>query len=260
MIKCDKLLDLFERMAREKWPYEWGAAREGCVDCSGAFVYAYRQVDSSVYIAHGSNSILRQSMGELLPMSAAQPGYAAVKVRAWTDAQKNNRWYNQAPGDCYHIGLVGRDGKILNAQGTKNGFVESEPGTWDGCAPLLDVNYGEEMEDENVLYQAKVVTKEDPLRVRRSPISGDVIGNIPRGALVSVLADSGDGWPKIQYGDLIGYSSAEYLSIVSSGSIIPEPDLGEDKGPSGCPLSMTTLINDQGQTIFIAGNWRVAND
>ena len=199
MVSKDNLLDLFERMARENWAYAWGAAREGCVDCSGAFVFAYEQLGGPE-IAHGSNSILRRSMGQLLPMSAAQPGYAAVRIRAWSEAEAGNRWYGKDPGDVYHIGLVGRDGKILNAQGTKNGFVESDPGTWDGCAPLLDVNYGEEMEDENVLYQAKVVTKEDPLRVRRSPISGDVIGNIPRGALVSVLADSGDGWPRVRYG------------------------------------------------------------
>lgn len=245
MVSKDDLLDLFERMARENWAYAFGAAREGCVDCSGAFVFAYEQLGGPA-IAHGSNSILRRSMGQLLPMSAAQPGYAAVKIRAWSDAEAGNRWYGKDPGDVYHIGLVGRDGKILNAQGTKNGFVESEPGTWDGCAPLLDVNYGEEMEDENVLYQAKVVTKEDPLRVRRSPISGDVIGNIPRGALVSVLADSGDGWPRVRYGEWVGYASAAYLSRVSD--------------EEGGQQPKTALVREDGTRIALSGVWRIAQD
>lgn len=245
MVSKDDLLDLFERMARENWAYAFGAAREGCVDCSGAFVFAYEQLGGPA-IAHGSNSILRRSMGQLLPMSSAKPGYAAVKIRAWSDAEAGNRWYGKDPGDVYHIGLVGRDGKILNAQGTKNGFVESEPGTWDGCAPLLDVNYGEEMEDENVLYQAKVVTKEDPLRVRRSPISGDVIGNIPRGALVSVLADSGDGWPRVRYGEWVGYASAAYLSRVSD--------------EEGGQQPKTALVREDGTRIALSGVWRIAQD
>lgn len=245
MVSKDDLLDLFERMARENWAYAWGAAREGCVDCSGAFVFAYEQLGGPA-IAHGSNSILRRSMGQLLPMSAAQPGYAAVRIRAWSEAEAGNRWYGKDPGDVYHIGLVGRDGKILNAQGTQNGFVESDPGTWDGCAPLLDVNYGEEMEDENVLYQAKVVTKEDPLRVRRSPISGDVIGNIPRGALVSVLADSGDGWPRVRYGEWVGYASAAYLSRVSD--------------EEGGQQPKTALVREDGTRIALSGVWRIAQD
>ncbi len=245
MVSKDDLLDLFERMARENWAYAWGAAREGCVDCSGAFVFAYEQLGGPA-IAHGSNSILRRSMGQLLPMSAAQPGYAAVRIRAWSEAEAGNRWYGKDPGDVYHIGLVGRDGKILNAQGTKNGFVESDPGAWDGCAPLLDVNYGEEMEDENVLYQAKVVTKEDPLRVRRSPISGDVIGNIPRGALVSVLADSGDGWPRVRYGEWVGCASAAYLSRVSDEEGGQQPH--------------TALVREDGTRIALSGVWRIAQD
>lgn len=212
MIERDDLLNLFERMARERWAYEWGAAREGCVDCSGAFVWAYKQLGGPS-IAHGSNSILRQSMGELLPMSAAQPGYAAVKIRAWDGEEIGNRWYGQEPGDCYHIGLVGRDGKILNAKGTAAGFVGSDPDEgWDGCAPLLAVDYEDGGEGARVLYRARVATERDPLRVRDWPETGEVLGSIPRGAEVEVLDDTGDGWPRVQHGSLVGYVSGAYLS------------------------------------------------
>lgn len=211
MIKRDALLDLFERMAHENWAYAWGAAREGCVDCSGAFVWAYKQLGGPS-IVHGSNSILRQSMGALLPMSAARPGYAAVKVRAWDGEEIGNRWYGMEPGDCYHIGLVGRDGRILNAQGAETGFVSSPAGGWSGCAPLLAVDYEDGGEGERVLYRATVATERDPLRVRDWPETGEVLGSIPRGAEVEVLDDTGDGWPRVQHGSLVGYVSGAYLS------------------------------------------------
>ena len=40
------------------WRYEWGAAKQGCVDCSGAFVYALKKYGLSIY--HGSNTIWRE--------------------------------------------------------------------------------------------------------------------------------------------------------------------------------------------------------
>lgn len=254
MIKKDDLLDLFERMARENWAYSRGEAREGCVDCSGAFVYAYKQLGGPS-IVHGSNSILRKSMGALLPMGAAKPGYAAVKVRAWDGEEIGNRWYGMEPGDCYHIGLVGRDGRILNAKGTAAGFVASDPDDgWDGCAPLLGVDYEEE--GENVLYQAIVNTEKDPLRIRKSAVDGKVIGSVPRGEIVDVLSDSGDGWPRIQFNELLGYASAEYLERIEDA---PE-DSGRQTGETTGRAETTTLISDDGVIVTLIGHWGIADD
>ena len=256
MIKLNELMELFERMEQEHWAYEWGAAQEGKVDCSGAFVWAYRQL-SGPDIAHGSNSILRQSMALLQPMSAARPGWAAVKIRAWTDAQKNNRWYGQEPGDGYHIGLVGWDGRILNAKGTATGFVASDPGEgWDGCAPLTDVTYDEgEEEDATMLYRAAVTTEKDPLRVRQSPGTGRIIGHVPRGAGVEVLADKGDGWPRIRYNELVGYASGDYLTRVEDTDRIEiAPDVEAEL------IDATTLVNEDGMSLTLVGRWSVAQD
>ena len=255
-IKSEDLLDLFERMEREGWAYEWGAAREGKVDCSGAFVWAYRQLGGPD-IAHGSNSILRQSMAPLQPMSAARPGWAAMKIRAWTDAQANNRWYNQEPGDGYHIGLVGRDGRILNAKGTATGFVASDPDEgWDGCAPLTDVTYDEgEEEDAAMLYRATVTTKTDPLRVRAWAQTGRILGTVPRGTVVDVLADSGDGWPRIRYNELVGYASGDYLTRVEDTDRIEiAPDVEAEL------IDVTTLVNEDGMSLTLVGRWSVAQD
>ena len=107
MIKASALINLFQRMLDERWAYELGAAREGCVDCSGAFVWAYKQLGAT--IEHGSNSIAHLRVGEYVTVSEAKPGYAVFKLRPWREDDSGNRWYNQQPGDCYHIGLMGRD-------------------------------------------------------------------------------------------------------------------------------------------------------
>lgn len=242
MIAVDDLLALFERMLLEHWTYEWGAAREGCVDCSGAFVFAYKQLGGPT-IAHGSNSILRQSMGALLTMNEAKPGYAAVKIRPWDGEEIGNRWYGQEPGDCYHIGLVGRDGRILNAQSTETGFVSSSPIGWSGCAPLLSVDYSDQEGGVTAVYQASVETERDPLRVRAQPIDGIVLGTIPKGAVVEVLEDAGHGWPLVRYNALEGYASGEFLKRIENAA----------------GNKTTTFVRDDGSTITLFGSWRVEN-
>lgn len=44
------------------WAYEWGAARTGAVDCSGAFVYAMKKYGLSIY--QGSNTIWRSYLAQ----------------------------------------------------------------------------------------------------------------------------------------------------------------------------------------------------
>ena len=48
MIPVGKLIAHFQRMNAEHWPYEWGASRTGCVDCSGAFAGAYKRAGRGV--------------------------------------------------------------------------------------------------------------------------------------------------------------------------------------------------------------------
>ena len=53
IIQANDLIALFKRMAREHWRYEWGKAKEGAVDCSGAFVYAFKEL-GGLTLPHGS--------------------------------------------------------------------------------------------------------------------------------------------------------------------------------------------------------------
>lgn len=249
MIKRIDLIAQFETMLRERWAYQWGAAKKGTVDCSGAFVYAYKQLHGPS-IAHGSNSILRQSMEmPLLPMSKAKPGYAAVKIRQ--DGGEPDRYQADGIGNCYHIGLVGWDGRVLNAQSEKTGFVSSPASEWTGCAPLKAVDYSEKGEEsmENVLYQAVVTTQSTSLNLRDAP-DGKKIGSLPLGATVDVLEDSNPKWKKVAYAGKTGYASAAYLVRVEytqdddpDDTIIISPDI--------------TIIDSTGHTFKPEGGWRV---
>ena len=215
MIPVQGLIDVFNIMLKEHWKYEWGAARKGCVDCSGAFLYAYKQFGESIS-DHSSNYIARKCIGELLPVSEAKPGYACFSWRKWTKDKSPARW-NDGKGDFYHIGLMGDNGMVLNAKGTKYGFVESNPSTFKYCAPLLLVNYSDEDEQPmEVLYQAEVVTKNGNgvnLRLGQTTNSKKLC-TIPEGYVVDVLDDSNSAWWKVDYNGVIGYVSTPYLKVI----------------------------------------------
>ena len=256
-IKADDLIELFERMARENWRYEWGAAREGCVDCSGAFVYAYKALGGP-YIEHGSNSIARKRCGPLQPISAAQPGWACFKRRDWreSDRGKVSSWGDEI-GDLYHIGLMGRDGRILNAQGEKNDFESDSTRGWTYAAPLLAVDYDDTSEGDDemaTLYQAEVTTQEDPLTLRALP-GGKKIGELPRCAVVDVLAETGGGWARVRYGDAVGYASMAYLTPVDG------PETGDSQPvDQSTYTSLRRVDGDSAPTIMLVGKWTILDD
>lgn len=218
-IKVSALLALFETMVEERWAYEYGAARKGEVDCSGAFVYAAEQLGRED-ILHSSNRIARINCKEMLPISNARPGYAAFKWRKDFETAELEEKYGDNLGNFKHIGLVSRDGKyVLHAKGEAYGFVCTElDSSWQYVAELDFVEYTDdsqlEVDMESVIYHASVATKKDPLRVRDWPKTGEILGHVDKGSIVDVLRDNGDGWPFIRYNELIGYASAEYLTPV----------------------------------------------
>lgn len=227
-MKDEKLIALFETMLAEHWTYEWGAAREGCVDCSGAFVYAYKKLGGGK-IEHGSNTIGRKHVGKLLPISEAKPGYAAFKRR--DDGNEPEKYKGDGIGNLYHIGLVARDGtSVLNAKGTNYGFSSDPLSAWDYVAPLNAVAYTAQGEEEpvilDVLYRARVTTHSGSLNVRERPDTGSQrIGELKKGAEVSVVSECGE-WYRIAYGGGYAYAHSGYLTRIDyghqSGSFLTE--------------------------------------
>ena len=209
-MRASELIALFERMYDEHWAYEYGAAREGVVDCSGAFVWAFRQYGRS--IAHGSNTIARELIraGAMRPIGDARPGWALFR-HAFDDGEPD-KYKADGLGNYKHIALCSRDGsRALNAKGEQYGFCSDSLSGYAYAAPLPGVEYEEE-KAMDALYQASVVTEKDPLRMRASPVTGEVLGHVPKGERVDVLAEG--EWPQIRYGELVGYASGAYLRRV----------------------------------------------
>lgn len=229
MVQADSLIQLFQKMYKEHWPYVWGAAKEGCVDCSGAFDYAFAKLHGINY-PHGSNTIARKFIvGELLPVSEAKPGMAAFKMHAPGENGYDlpNKFlpggasYNGDLNDYYHIGLVDEDPAwVLNAKGTKYGFCRdalTEKNGWDFVAYLkgVDYNHSAEEEGDTVMQEAHVVLPSgasgSTVNLRKSNTTvSTVIAKVPVGSRVEVETDFGQ-WCKIHWEGKTGYMMSNYL-------------------------------------------------
>ena len=212
-INVQTLIKIFQQMYAEHWSYKWGSHEQGCVDCSGAFTYAFGLY--GIYFPNGSNTIARKYIaGELLPISEAKPGMAAFKCRPWSEKEKDNKWYNTEPGDVYHIGLVDDDPKyVLNAKGEKSGFSRDKIDSWDYVAYLKDVDY--EGSEEDHMKTATVVrtanSTGNTVNMRYAPsTSAKLVERVPFGSVVEVLADSGE-WCKIRWESYEGWMLSNYL-------------------------------------------------
>lgn len=218
MIPVNELIRLFQRMNSEHWPYVWGSAKEGEVDCSGAFVWAYRQFGESIY--HGSNRIARKYVLQLLPVSMAQPGMAAFKLREPGEEyyalpqgyMSGGAQYNGDLNDYHHIGLVDEDPRyVLNAKSTADGFKRS-PITedWDCVAYLEAVEYDEQ--DGEPMYEAVVIADSgSTVRMRKQPTTDSpTIVKVPLGETVQVN-ESAQGWAQIEWNGNTGYMMTKYL-------------------------------------------------
>ena len=221
-ILAAKLLTYFKRMLTEHWKYVWGSAQTGTVDCSGAFVWAYKQEGKSIY--HGSNRIARTAVEELLPVSKARPGMAAFKLRPPDNSkyalpaeykEKGSR-YNGDLNDYYHIGLVGEDGKtVWNAQSSRTGFVASAlTENWACVGYLNEVDYeeAEEQQGQDAGNSATVTAETgESVKMRKEPsASCRVWWRVPIGATVEVL-ETGGTWDKIKWDGKTGYMMNKFL-------------------------------------------------
>ena len=249
MIPVNKLIALFQTMYREHWSYVWGKAEKGCVDCAGAFSYAFSVLGGK--IAHGSNTIERRYiMGGLRPIGEAKPGMAAFKAKShWEEGydlpakfQPGGASYNGDLTDYYHIGLVDEDtGYVLNAKGEKSGFCRdklTEKNGWDYVAYLKNVDYGKEEKpdgkgDDMEEREAKVVLPSGAsgttvnMRAQAST-TAKVVTRVPVGETVEVMSDLGT-WCNVRWNGYSGWMMSNYLEYSGqggeSGDAISEGDL-----------------------------------
>ena len=170
-----------------------------------------------------------------------------------------------------HVGMYIGNGQVIHSSSTK------------GCVVITDVNNGQWTlsgdsvmiqvgEDEGggggtdpILYQARVITQRDSLRMRTGPgTSYPVIGSAPKGAIVGVLAEPDPEWDYISYQGRTGYASAQYLERVDpEPQPAPQPDPAPYPDPDPDPepgITLTTLMDDEGHFVTLLGHWRVVED
>lgn len=221
MISPIKLAEVFESMLG--WPYATpGTNNARGVDCSGAFVYAYRTFGQSIY--HGSNRMIRKYChGVFTPTDAnrLQVGMALFKGRSDLSRLKaeykpGGRYYDAAlPLDYYHVGLVTavRPLRIVNATPPRV-RADSDLGKW-CCAAYLDaVDYAGEAPVPPPTGNTAVVTAPTggTVNLRSSPGKSAVVRvRVPIGATVDVLERTDDTWWRVRYRATTGYMMREFL-------------------------------------------------
>lgn len=200
-----------------KYGQQWVGHR--VADCSGAFVYSYRQHGLSIY--HGSNRIAREYVIELLPPSYAKPGMAAFKAYNPGDKyydlpseyKPGSAHYNGDLLDYYHIGLVDDDpAYVINAASTKSGIKHSKLADgWCAVGYLKAVNYNSE--ENSMEAKQMIVTAESGKTVNMRQGPGKrypVVCAVPIGSVVTGNMES-EGWAFIHYKDKTGYMQTQFL-------------------------------------------------
>ena len=227
-IPAASLIADFQLMLSEHWPYRDGGSSRDGVDCSGAFVWAYRQHGASMY--HGSNRMARVEVVSLIPINVANivPGMAAFKHHAPGEAgydlpdsyKPGNEYYNGDLNDYYHVGLVDTDtSRVLNAQGVATGFVSSPISQdWSHVALLKQVDYGAVAPvppTEGTDYGTATVYAANGLPVKlRQTASTQLpyLDKVPVGTVVTLRGPEQDGWTPVTYNGRNGYMMSQFLT------------------------------------------------
>lgn len=167
--------------------------------------------------------------------------------------------------DFHHAGIVTDTGTVIHSSSTQGGrgVVETPLTTREGWTHLATHRYikieDNAEEEETVMYRARVNlnSAKSSLNLRNGPSMKDrVIGSIPHWTVVDVLAEAGD-WLYVRYNGLSGYAAAEYLEPVNTEEK-PAEDIPVPTEPEA-PV-FTTIINEDGIPVRLAGSWRVAED
>jgi hypothetical protein len=238
MLEVDKLVASFLEIVG--WPYASpGTNDANGIDCSGAYVRAYRAQGAEIY--HGSNRIARAHCRNVFPLTdaaALRPGMAVFKVRqdgGEPGAYKpgGTQYTPEIVGNVYHAGLVCGVNplRIVHAT-TPVAKEDSARGEWalagwltavaypaEAARPATDFPYAARTDvgDSERGLNFRTAPKKTAARVARCP-------EIPGGARVAVLAHVGDAWARVQFGQTEGYVMREYLRA----GIAPEDGAGAE--------------------------------
>lgn len=236
-----------------------GVGKDGTCDCIGLIMGAMYELGHKKYDLHSSNYFARFQMFELRRVTERDfyPGMILYRAREST-GKLNDRYkpggahYTGDLLDYYHVLVVTGVNPLEIVECTEYGnvtgiVVSHKPsGSYYGgkLRGVLYEDYVERDEEGKTMYKAIVNTEKDPLRVREWAVTGTILGSVPKGKIVNVLEDAGDGWLKIRYNELTGYASGAYLQRVQ---IDPTP---EETESDVAELTVRTIIKDESGRVF----------
>lgn len=223
MILQNRLIQRFREIVG--WPYQSpGSNDENGIDCSGAFVRAFRLEGASIY--HGSNRIIRahcRDVRKIRSLADLEPGMAVFKGREnatglSTVYKPGGKYYNPAlPLDYYHIGLVVSTAplEIIHAT-TPKAKMDTSIGQWLMAGYLLGVDYTKG--GETIMSESKKAIVTAPtgntVNFRQQPKSDAALvqryPKLPVGTEVDVISSDGD-WTMLTYKGVAGYIKSEFL-------------------------------------------------
>ena len=158
-------------------------------------------------------------------------------------------------GQPQHVGLVTERGTVIHSSSVKRQVVETKLTAKDNWTLLAVHKYISIAEDEpmaegdRVFYRARVATEHGRLNVRAGPSTGDeMIFQLEKGTVVDVMFVYPNGWCYIDEDGDQGYVLGKYLEKIEAE---PEPE------PLPVNPGYTTLINQDGMTLTLLGDWRV---
>ena len=227
------------------WPYvSPGSNNASGIDCSGLFVYLFKQQGASIY--HGSNTIWREyttgDRGRLTDKGQLLPGMAVFKNRAWTDADSGNRWYKKDQwGNMYHIGLVRSVNPLIIEHATSAGkkcvVEQTNLNGWTYYAALKNVDYtGEGGKPAQMNTMIVTCTPGETVRLRKTAsTAAETIAKIPNGTEVQA-GDESNGWREVEYNVKHGWMMSKYLTFPA------QPDTQEqsqDSANGNPPVTIT---------------------
>ena len=231
MFSAKSLCDMFTKALTDRWGYIWGTAgtewtkakqtalekttdanransrKYGSkwighmvADCSGLFVWAFKQMGGDIY--HGSDTIWNKycsNKGELIK-GVRDDGM---------DLLPGTAVFTHSSPKRGHIGLHVGDGIVIEAAGAKSGVITSRvtDKKWVEWGELKDIDYGE----PQPVPEGYAIVIGKNLALRQGPsTSCKVIARAPTGSKV-LIADPPEEWEYVIYNGLHGYMMKQYL-------------------------------------------------
>ncbi|NFS84130.1 ligand-binding protein SH3, partial [Clostridium botulinum] len=158
---------------------------------------------------------------------------SGVMLTGWLK-DKNEKWYYLSNNGSMDIGWLEDKGNIyyLNSGGemvTGKLTIDGDVYIFSENGQLLSKEISNSIESDETssdeIRKGYVITESSPLNVREEPsASSNILGTVPKKNKVKVIGNEVNGFYKISYNDLTGWSSSEWIKLISDDDEIVNDD------------------------------------